>query len=360
MYSKELVVATQAVRKASLLTRRIQSQVISNRNNSTIIKDDKSPVTVGDFAAQTIIINTIKANFPNDSIVGEESADDLSDEFLSRILSLINENDEIYTRDYPCEDDVYPFKDGQDFPLATTDDVRRVINMGNYQGGRSGRFWCLDPIDGTKGFLRGDQFSVCLAFIVDGKPQIGCVGCPNLSLESYGGQDTTGFDKFGYLYRAHRDHGAFISVASLPRLNWSALKCNTLTDTNQMVSLEGVERAHSDHDEQDMIKSRLGMKQTRHLDSNVKYCLLASGLGDAYLRIPLTMEFQEKIWDHAAGNVIVLESGGIHTDAMENVPLDFGNGRTLATKGVIATCGPAELHTKVVTTAGEIIRSRKH
>lgn len=44
--------------------------------------------------------------------------------------------------------------------------------------------WTLDPIDGTKGFLRGGQYAVCLALIVDGKVVLGVIGCPNLPVES--------------------------------------------------------------------------------------------------------------------------------------------------------------------------------
>ena len=40
--------------------------------------------------------------------------------------------------------------------------------------------WTLDPIDGTKGFLRGEQYAVCLAFLVDSQVQVGVIGCPNL------------------------------------------------------------------------------------------------------------------------------------------------------------------------------------
>lgn len=40
--------------------------------------------------------------------------------------------------------------------------------------------WTLDPIDGTKGFLRGGQYAVCLALIVDSKVVLGVIGCPNL------------------------------------------------------------------------------------------------------------------------------------------------------------------------------------
>jgi 3'(2'), 5'-bisphosphate nucleotidase len=44
--------------------------------------------------------------------------------------------------------------------------------------------WTLDPIDGTKGFLRGEQYAVCLALIVDAKVQLGVMGCPNLPVDA--------------------------------------------------------------------------------------------------------------------------------------------------------------------------------
>lgn len=40
--------------------------------------------------------------------------------------------------------------------------------------------WTLDPIDGTKGFLRGEQYAVCLALIIDSVVELGVIGCPNL------------------------------------------------------------------------------------------------------------------------------------------------------------------------------------
>lgn len=44
--------------------------------------------------------------------------------------------------------------------------------------------WTLDPIDGTKGFLRGGQYAVCLALVVDSVVQLGVMGCPNLPISS--------------------------------------------------------------------------------------------------------------------------------------------------------------------------------
>lgn len=43
--------------------------------------------------------------------------------------------------------------------------------------------WALDPIDGTKGFLRGGQYAVCLALLEDGEPVLGVMGTPNLPLD---------------------------------------------------------------------------------------------------------------------------------------------------------------------------------
>jgi len=44
--------------------------------------------------------------------------------------------------------------------------------------------WTIDPIDGTKGFLRGEQYAVCLAFLVDAQVQVGVIGCPNLPVDA--------------------------------------------------------------------------------------------------------------------------------------------------------------------------------
>jgi 3'(2'), 5'-bisphosphate nucleotidase len=58
-----------------------------------------------------------------------------------------------------------------------------AINLGAYAGGPHGRHWTLDPVDGTKGFLRGGQYAICLALIEDGIVHLGVVGCPNLPVQ---------------------------------------------------------------------------------------------------------------------------------------------------------------------------------
>lgn len=65
--------------------------------------------------------------------------------------------------------------------------------------------WCLDPIDGTKGFLRGGQYAVCLAFIVDATVEIGVIGCPNLPFDDPSHPIVPGQ---GSMYVAVRGQGA--------------------------------------------------------------------------------------------------------------------------------------------------------
>lgn len=64
-----------------------------------------------------------------------------------------------------------------------TAQVLEAISRCNSEGGPKGRHWVLDPIDGTLGFVRGDQYAVALALIEDGKVVIGVLGCPNYPMK---------------------------------------------------------------------------------------------------------------------------------------------------------------------------------
>jgi len=90
-YQKELEVATLAVKRASLLTKQLSDSIVQTAKSGTLTKDDKSPVTIGDFALQAIINHAIKLNFPNDEIVGEEDSQELQENssLANQVLSLI-------------------------------------------------------------------------------------------------------------------------------------------------------------------------------------------------------------------------------------------------------------------------------
>ncbi|ABN66662.1 3'(2')5'-bisphosphate nucleotidase [Scheffersomyces stipitis CBS 6054] len=338
-YYKELEIATLAVKRASLLTKKLSDSIGVTQKSGTQTKDDKSPVTVGDYAAQAIINYAIQKNFPGDEIVGEEDSDTLREDtdesrkLSGRILEIIE--------DVQDNTSTYSDKIGT---LENLQDIYESIDLGISQGGDKGRIWALDPIDGTKGFLRGDQFAVCLALIVDGEVVLGVIGCPNLPEIILSNEDMTG--TVGGLYSAVKGVGSFYTALFdsdkfVPLSKQERIKMTTNTSPASIKVVEGVEKGHSSHSTQSKIKDILGFnreivhRQTINLDSQVKYCVLAKGQADIYLRLPVSDTYREKIWDHAAGNILVYESGGQVGD-ISGAPLDFGKGRFLQSKGVIA------------------------
>src|SRR5204863_3918492 len=110
---------------------------------------------------------------------------------------------------------------------------------------------------------------------------------------------------------------------------------------------EGVESGHSSHDDSAAVAKRLGITAPSvRLDSQAKYPSIARGAGDIYLRLPTSKDYREKIWDHAAGDLIVREAGGWVSN-IYGTRLDFSKGRTLAAnQGVVAS--QASIHGQVI------------
>jgi 3'(2'), 5'-bisphosphate nucleotidase len=156
-------------------------------------------IPVGDFSAQAVVNTILARAFPGDEIVGEEDAKDLRGEsgaeLRRRVVELANES---LTADLSLGDmPEWGLGPGKTW---TEEELLSAIDRGTSAGGPTGReqrrtllssarswtharragFWCLDPIDGTKGFLRGEQYAVCLALVVDSQVQLGVIGCPNL------------------------------------------------------------------------------------------------------------------------------------------------------------------------------------
>lgn len=299
MLEKELQVALSAVRAAAHITRKVQHTQISSFG-----KEDSSPVTFADYAAQGVIISAVKRAFPKDPFVGEEDADKL--------------------RRHPKLADAV-FELSKDYGVGTKEDLLDAIDQGDCPGGPVGRQWALDPVDGTKGFLRGGQYAICLALIVDSKVQLGVIGCPNL-------------DECGGLFWAVKGSGSWYQPLNNPEAVPQSISFRHLKSTKDAIFCESVEGGHSNLGAQAQIAEDLGItKNPLRMDSQAKYCVLAKGDADIYLRLPVSLTYEEKIWDHASGSLLVTEAGGIVTD-MYGRDLDFGQGRTLKNnKGVIAS-----------------------
>jgi 3'(2'), 5'-bisphosphate nucleotidase len=348
-YSKELEVAELAVQRAALLTKK----VFHEKAKGTLSKDDKSPVTIGDFGAQALIIAAIKANFPDDEVVGEEEASSLREDakLSDQIWSLV--------QNAKLEDSAAEAVLGG--PIKSKDAMLDAIDAGNSAGGNKGRIWALDPIDGTKGFLRGGQYAVCLALMVDGEVKVGVLGCPNLPIDDSAplsvntGKDSTDAEGYGVLFSAVEGQGATsraLSGVGLEKGQSIAMK--PVKDITQATFCESVEAGHSSHGDQAAIAEKLGIvKPSVRMDSQAKYGSIARGAGDIYLRLPVSATYVEKIWDHAAGDLIVREAGGQVTDA-KGKRLDFSKGRTLAdNKGVVAA--PSAVHAQVLEVVMEVL-----
>ncbi|KAH6713794.1 3',5'-bisphosphate nucleotidase-like protein [Leptodontidium sp. MPI-SDFR-AT-0119] len=351
-YSRELEVAQLAVQRATLLTKK----VFHEKAKGTISKDDASPVTIGDFGAQALIIHAIKKNFPDDQVVGEEEASTLRDnqKLRDQIWGLV---DGAKLNDSEAEKVLGG-------PIESLDAMLDAIDAGNSAGGNKGRIWALDPIDGTKGFLRGGQYAVCLALMVDGDVKVGVLGCPNLPVDdsapltAESGVDQTDAEGKGVLFAAVAGQGAISRPLTTAGLGKSQpIQMKPVKDLAQATFCDSVEAGHSSHGDQFAIATKLGVtKPSVRMDSQAKYGSIARGAGDIYLRLPVSATYQEKIWDHAAGDLIVREAGGQVTDTLGR-RLDFSKGRTLAeNKGVVAA--PSAVHGQVLDVVKEVLSKK--
>lgn len=348
-YEKELHVAQLAVQRATILTQR----VFHEKAKGTESKDDKSPVTIGDYGAQALIIRAINYNFPQDEIVGEEEASSLRDNagLATQIWDLVKST-KLDANEAEAE---------LGGPLTDREQMLQAIDAGKSAGGAKGRVWALDPIDGTKGFLRGGQYAVCLALIEDGRVKVGVLACPNLPVDDAAPLSAdvgSGGEGRGVIFAAEQGSGAISRpIGSGKLLPSQSIHMKEVADISQATFCESAEAGHSSHGDQATIAKQLGItKESVRMDSQAKYGSIARGAGDLYLRLPVRADYQEKIWDHAAGDLIVREAGGQVTDA-DGKRLDFGQGRTLKdNKGVVAA--PKAIHERISDVVKKVLSSK--
>jgi 3'(2'), 5'-bisphosphate nucleotidase len=213
---------------------------------ATEIKADGSPVTEADRRAEQIILRRLRAAYPDIPVLAEEEA---------------------------CEG--------------------CIPELGV-------RFFCVDPLDGTKGFVARDgEFTVNIALVDAGRPVAGVVYAPDLHLLYYGARGEGAFRR--------RDGAAPEAVATRsPRPNG--------------LTAIGSRNHHAQGTEER--NRRLGIAEYLPSGSSLKFCMLAEGSADVYPRYGRTME-----WDTAAGQA-VLEAAGGRVIALEGEretgPLRYG------------------------------------
>lgn len=325
-YTEERRVAVRAVEKASRLCRAVQANLVSDESMS---KKDRSPVTVADFGAQAVVTHELRQVFANLPMVGEEDAAELRDPANEVLRDKVVANVQGIA------------------PELDTEKILKLIDYGTYEGGGKGQHWTLDPIDGTKGFLRLDQYAVALALIEDGQVVLGVLGCPNLARN---GDDPDG--EVGCIFVAVKGEGAFVRGIDDP--TETAIQVTDVTDPAAANFCESVESAHSSQSDSARVAELLGISaEPYRIDSQCKYAAVARGDASIYLRLPTKKDYEEKIWDHAAGVMVIREAGGRVSDTL-GAELDFSIGRTLRdNSGVIVTNG--RIHDQVVAAVRQVL-----
>ncbi len=313
LYKDELRFALRAVSTGARLAAQIRSEM--PREGLGVVKSDGSPVTVADFSVQAVAGFYLSEYSESEILVAEETAD-----FLARPEGkAIGEHVFRYVQ--------------RILPEATGQQVCEWIDLG--RGTPAGRYWTLDPIDGTSGYLRGQQYAVALSLISGGKAQLSVLGCPCLRDGCY--PDPAG----NSVVLAVRGGGAWVSSLDLEE-PLRPLKVSTVEDFSRARVLYSVETDHNDRTMTDKVLKRCGVDlKPIALDSMAKYAVLAGGEAEFFCYLPTKKRagnFGLKVWDIAPGALVVEEAGGCITDLAGNVP-DYENIRVPLRGGVVISNG---------------------
>lgn len=141
------------------------------------------------------------------------------------------------------------------------------------------RYWLVDPLDGTKEFIkRNDEFTVNIALIEKGVPILGVVYAPALDA----------------MYTGERDRGAFLNDKAI----------SVATQEPETLRVVG-SRSHPSQETTDWLDAQGKPYEMLAVGSSLKFCLVAEGKADIYPRLGPTSE-----WDTAAAHAVLSAAGG--------------------------------------------------
>ena len=247
------------------LCRRVGDIQLNGQNNLNInMKSDNSPVTNIDLRSNEIITNYLSTTFVNDVIISEE-------------------------------------------------------NVNQY--GHQKAYWLVDPIDGTKNYIKGGKnFCICISYIVSGYPVFGIIYIPASN----------------EFYYASKDNGAYIIKQGI-----EAQRILNSVETKRNIYVSTVIRKNV----VEVLKKHFKTSELIYMSSAIKFTRIAENKGHFSMRLGPTHE-----WDTAAGQCIIEESGGLfldrnlnrfsygHDDKFLNGPFFIINGNLDSHENCIKEC----------------------
>lgn len=379
-YQREIDMALKIVSRLSYTSRSVQqlsfydAKQSANADPSTSLsidsdqfaKVDTTPVTIVDYGVQAVVLRFLHECFPDDTFIAEE--------------------DSSYLRKSPAlTEKVLDFVQASTGGARwTTTELYTAIDLGSsdeHKQHRS-RAWVLDPIDGTKGFIRGEHFCIALALLDYGqrnatcshegrRPILSVLGCPQLSLDRVLAA-TSSSDKchlsdvvppsytrlssmnqteihqlfqkdVGSVFFAVKDQGAYVKSLDMPVGLGYPCSVSTVSNPSEISLCESREALMSTSRAiTGRVRGRLGMmKEFVRLDGQCKHGLVGAGSVEGSLRLP-PPGYIEKIWDQAPGLFFIEEAGGKVTD-LKGREIDFSAGSEPAPTG---QCSLSTAHRK--------------
>jgi 3'(2'), 5'-bisphosphate nucleotidase len=170
-------------------------------------------------------------------------------------------------------------------------------------------FFLVDPLDGTKEFVRGgDDYTVNIALVVNRAPRLGVVFAP----------------------ASGRLHGGLVGAGAWVDEGSGRREIRTRARPEEPTAVAS--KSHFTQDTADYLAAAVGICSHVSIGSSLKFCIVAEGVADIYPRLSPTSE-----WDTAAGHAVLLAAGG-RVDNAEGAPLDYGK-RTFLNRAFVATGG---------------------
>lgn len=168
------------------------------------------------------------------------------------------------------------------------------------------RFFLVDPLDGTRAFIKGSpEFTINIGLVVEGKPIFGIIYAPAR-------------DEFFATLGPHEAIEATISAQSgVVTLEQLPLRRLATREPNRQALVAFASRSHAAQSTEEFLQ-QLPITEKRKASSSLKFCLIARGDADLYARLGQTSE-----WDTAAGHAILAAAGGCVT-TLDGEPLKYG------------------------------------